>query len=187
VKRLATRIALAGLVGVLAGCSTMKTVTVTQTVTVTTTAPAPATAAACSGGDLGGSFRVVPGSPGAGGITYTLRLTNSSSAACYVSGIPQLQLVDAQGGALPTTVLAAHPGQATAAKIVLQPGKSARADARFSPDVPGIGEQTPGQCEPTSHRLKVTVGGGSLTVPVTPPTPVCEHGRLSMSLLAAAS
>jgi hypothetical protein len=186
VEQPATRIALAGLVAVLAGCGATQTVTVTRTVTVTTTISAPATAAACSGGDLGGSFRVVPGSPGAGQITYTLTLTNSSPAACYVTGIPQLQLLDAQGGALPTTVSAAHPGQATAAKIVLQPGESAKADARFSPDVPGTGEQTQGPCEPTAHRVKVAVGGGSVTVPVTPPTPVCEHGALSMSVLAAA-
>jgi hypothetical protein len=183
---LATRIALAGLVGLLAGCGATTTVTETQTVTATKTTLAPATLAACSGSDLGGSFRVVPGSPGAGQITYTLTLTNALSAACYVSGIPQLQLLDARGGALPTTVSAAQPGRATAAKIVLQPGESARADARFSPDVPGSGEQTQGSCEPTAHHLRVTVGGGSVTVPVSPPTPVCEHGGLRMSLLTAA-
>ncbi len=147
------------------------------------TAPKPA---ACSGGDLGGSFKVVRGSAGAGQITYALRLTNSSSAACWVSGIPQLRLLGAKGGALPTTVSATHPGQATAARIVLRPGRSARADARFSPDVPGPGEQTTKACEPTAHRLRVTIRGGTVTVPVSPPTPVCEHGALSMSLLRAA-
>lgn len=188
-RRPATRIALAGIVvGVLAGCGATKTVTVTQTVTRTvTTTPAPAAAAACGVGDLGGGFSVVPGSAGAGQITYTLTLTNASPAACYVSGIPQVELLDAQGGALPTKVSAARPGQATAAKIVLQPGDSAKADARFSPDVPGPGEPvTQKACEPTAHELKVTVAAGSFTVPVTPPTPVCEHGALSMSLLAAA-
>ena len=93
--------------------------------------------------DLGGSFRVVPGSPGAGQITYRLRLTNTSSAACWVSGIPQLRLLGAKGGALPTTVSAAYPGQATAARIVLRPGRSAKADARFSPDVPGVRRGSP--------------------------------------------
>jgi len=198
VRRLATRIALAGIVaGVLAGCGATKTVTVTQSVTrfvtTTTSTPAPATAAVCSGADLGGSFSEVSGSAAAGSITYTLTLTNTSSAACHVSGIPQLQLLDAQDGAVPTTVSAAQPGQATAAKIVLQPGASAKADARFSPDVPGPGEPqiqpSPGEpqvCEPTAHQLQVMVGGRSVTVPVSPPTPVCEHGALRMSLLAAA-
>ncbi|HVN59779.1 MAG TPA: DUF4232 domain-containing protein [Gaiellaceae bacterium] len=141
---------------------------------------------ACGGRDLGGSFRVVPGSPGAGGITYRLRLTNRSSGACWVSGIPQLRLLGAKGGALPTHVSAAYPGQPTAARIVLAPGRTAKSDARFSPDVPGPGEGHPGQCEPSAHRLRVTVGGSSLTVAVTPPTPVCEHGSLRMSLFSAA-
>jgi hypothetical protein len=199
VRRLATRVALAGIVtGVLAACGATKTVTVTQTQTVTktvtetTTTHAPATAAACSGGVLGGSFSEVPGSGAAGSITYALTLTNTSSTACSVSGIPKLQLVDAQGGAVPTTVSAAQPGQPTAAKIVLQPGDSATADARFSPDVPGPGEPqtqpSPGQpqaCEPTAHQLQVTVGVDSVTVPVSPPTPVCSHGALRMSPLAA--
>ena len=140
----------------------------------------------CSGADLGGRFTVVRGSAGAGQITYALRLTNTSHSACWVSGIPRLRLLGAKGGALPTAVSAARPGEATAAKIVLAPGRSARADARFSPDVPGPGEQTPGACEPTAHRLRVTIGGRSVVVPVSPPTPVCEHGALSMSLLRAA-
>ncbi|HVM56000.1 MAG TPA: DUF4232 domain-containing protein [Gaiellaceae bacterium] len=173
----------------LAGCGGGKTVTVTQTVTrtvtTTTTAPAPppASASACTGGDLGGSFAVVPGSPGAGQISYTLTVTNTSSSPCFVSGLPQLQLLDAGGGALPTNVTAAEPGTGTAAKIVLQPGGSAKSDARFSPDVPGQGEGQAGQpCEPVAHRLQVTApGGGTALVPITPPTSVCEHGSLRMS------
>lgn len=186
-------IGLAGIVlGALAGCGGAKTVTVTQTVTRTvtrtvTTSP-PAAAPACTGGDLGGSFDVVPGSPGAGQISYDLTLTNTSGSPCFVSGLPQLQLLDAQGGALPTSVSAAQPGQGTAAKIVLQPGGSAKSEARFSPDVPGPGEGQAGQpCEPVSHQLQVTAnGGGTVVVPVKPPTSVCEHGSLRMSLLAAA-
>ena len=193
-----TPVVVAGVVaGVLAGCGATKTVTVTQTVTSTvtktTTTTVPAAVTACRGGDLSGGFTEVAGSAGAGSITYALTLTNTSSAACYVSGIPQLQLLDTHGGALPTTVSAAAPGQATAAKIVLQPGDSAKADARFSPDVPGPGEpQTeasagkPQPCEPTAHELQVTVGGGTVTVSVSPPTPVCSHGALRMSLLAGA-
>ena len=188
------RLVLAGLViAVLAGCGT-KTVTVTQTVTttvtktVTTTAtPPPSAAAACSGGDLSGSFSAVPGSPGAGQITYTLHLTNTSASPCYVTGLPQLQLLDANGTQLPTNVRAAQAGQATGAKIILQPGASAASDARFSPDVPGTGDQQSGACEPTASQVQVTVsGGGTLTVALSPPTAVCERGTLSMSLFAAA-
>jgi hypothetical protein len=185
---------LAGLaLAALAGCGGGKTVTVTQTVTRTvtrtTTAPPPSpSASACAGGDLGGSFATVPGSAGAGQISYTLTLTNTSSSPCWVSGLPQLQLLDASGGALPTSVTAAEPGTGTAARIVLQPGGSAKADARFSPDVPGPGEGQAGQpCEPVAHRLQVTApGGGTALVPIAPPTSVCEHGSLRMSLYSAA-
>ena len=189
-RSLTTRVALAILAAVLAGCGATKTVTVTRSVTrtvtkATTTTLVPARASACSGGDLGGSFTEVRGSAAAGSITYALTLTNRSSAPCYVSGIPELRPLDADGGALPTIVSAAQPGPATAAKIVLEPGASGKADARFSPDVPGPGEQHPGACEPTAHQLQVTVGGGSVTVPVSPPTPVCSNGAVHMSPLAA--
>jgi len=189
-------IGLAGIaLGALGGCGGTKTVTATRTVTRTVTEPAstttatpPAAAApACAGSDVTGSFGVVAGSAGAGQISYALTLTNTYGSPCYVSGIPGLQLLDAQDGELPTSVSAAQPGQGTAAKIVLQPGGSARSEARFSPDVPGQGETQTGQCEPTAHKLQVAVsGGGTVVVPVTPPTPVCEHGALTLSLLAAA-
>ena len=187
-------IGLAGLVvGVLAGCGGAKSVTVTQTVTRTvthtvTTTPPPAAASACTGSSLGGTFAGIPGSAGAGQISYRLTVTNTSGSACFVSGMPQLQLLDAQGAALPTSVTAAQPGQATAAKIVLQPSASATSDARFSPDVPGVGEGQAGKpCEPIAHQLQVTAnGGGTFVVPITPPTSVCEHGSLRMTLYTAA-
>jgi Protein of unknown function (DUF4232) len=181
------------LVAVLAGCGSTKTTTVTQTVTTTvtktvtvTTTPTSTSAAPCIGSDLGGGFAGVEGSAGAGQITYTLTLTNTSSAACSVSGVPELHLLDAQGGALPTNATA-QPGQPSPAPtVVLQPGASAKADARFSPDVPGTGETQTGPCEATAHTLEVTIGGSSTTVPITPPTPVCEHGSMNLTQLAAA-
>jgi len=140
-------------VAIAAGCGGTTTVTVTQTsttvktVTVTTTAPGTTTTGssatpACSGADLSGSFAVVPGSAGAGNIVYTLRLTNTSASPCLVSGLPAVTLLDRNGSPLPTHVSAAQPGQATAARIVLQSGGAAKADARFSPDVPSTGART---------------------------------------------
>jgi hypothetical protein len=190
-------IGLAGLaLGALAGCGGTKTVTTTQTVTKTITAPPPAAtttgpttsaAPACSSARLGGSFAAVPGSAGAGQISYLLTVTNTSDSECYVSGLPQLLLLDAQGGGLPTSVSAAQPGTATAAKIVLQPASSAKSEARFSPDVPGQGEGQSGRpCEPVAHQVQVTAtGGGTFVVPVNPPTSVCEHGSLRMSSYSA--
>jgi hypothetical protein len=140
----------------------------------------------CRGGDLRGVFVVVQGSAGAGGISYTLRLHNRSSAACFVSGIPGLRLLGRAGAPLPTHVAPSHPGALTAVRIVLRSGGLAAATARFSPDIPGPGEPQTKQCEPTAYHLKVSpAGGGSLVAPVTPPTPVCEHGRLFMSVLVA--
>jgi Protein of unknown function (DUF4232) len=174
-----------------AGCGSTKTVTVTRSVTTVktvttapTTAPATTTQSAgpapCSGSDLQATFSVIAGSAGAGQIGYELVLTNNSSAACTVSGWPIAALLDKSGAALPTQALSAHLGQP--ATIVLQHGDTAKADARFSPDVPGTGEQQTGPCEATSYFLLITAtGGGTVKTPVSPPTPVCEHGSLNFS------
>lgn len=174
----------------LAGCgggggttTVTETVTHVKTVTVhaaTTSTTVPATASApCAAGSLTGSFDEVPGSAGAGQIVYKLTLTNTGSTPCFVSGIPQVQLLGTTGKALPTSASAAQPGTATAAKVSLQHGDSAGAEAQFSPDVTGTGDATSGQCEPTATVLRVTAqGGGTLDAPIQPPTPVCERGSL---------
>jgi hypothetical protein len=140
----------------------------------------------CTGKALTGTFRVVPGSAGAGNITYALRLRNSSQATCFVTGIPGLTLLDGAGRRLPTQQAPAHPGQLTAVMVRLAPGRAAVASARFSPDVPGPGETTTRACERTAYKLRVAPsGGGTLAAPITPPTPVCEHGAMTLSVLTA--
>jgi hypothetical protein len=168
-------------------CGGSKTVTETQTVTVATTvivttSAQPPASAPCVADALSGTFSVIPGSPGAGGISYRLRLVNSSSESCTVSGIPEMLLLDEQGAKLPTNVSPANPGQA-AAKVVVAPGAAATADARFSPDVPGGSEPTDAPCEPRAFTLVVTISGGSVVAPIRPPTPVCERGTLNFSNL----
>jgi hypothetical protein len=112
-----------------------------------------------------------------------LRLRNTSSATCFVTGIPNVELLDARGRKLSTIVRPARPGVARSALILLAPGRSATATARFSPDVPGPGEGVVGPCERRAYRLRVRPGGtGSTDVPIVPPTSVCEHGRLVFSL-----
>jgi len=188
--RVAAVLALA--VGALgAGCGT-KTVIVEHTVTEVRTVTAPSTTtlpqsvALCAGDALRGTFAVVPGSAGAGQITYRLRLTNTGSAACLLSGLPSVQQLDAQGDELATQVTAAQPGEPTAVRVVLGPSGSAVADARFSPDVPGVGESQTGPCEPRASVLRVTApGGGSADAPVQPPTAVCEQGSLRFSVYTA--
>ncbi len=141
------------------------------------------TAAACTGTQLTGSFKAVPNSEGAGNITYALVLRNHSQAACQLSGLPSARLLGKTGKPLPTAVRAAFPGALSAVLVRLAPGARTRATARFSPDVPGVGEPVSGtHCEPVAYRLRVNAqGGGTTTVAVTPPTSVCEHGRLLFS------
>jgi hypothetical protein len=144
-------------------------------------APAP-----CGSAQLGGSFAVVPGSAGAGNIVYRLSLQNRGATACFVSGLPSVTLLGRRGRALPTHVVAARRGIGAAARIVLPPGAKAKAEARFSPDVPGPGEPVSGRCERVAYRLRVRAAGGSLLVPIAPPTSVCEHGTLQFTLFTRA-
>jgi hypothetical protein len=143
--------------------------------------------AACRPSQLHAQMAGVRGSAGAGNITYRLVLRNSSGAACAVSGHPGLRLLGAYGRKLPTRVTGVPPGAGTAALITLPPGAAAAATERFSPDVPGKGEQTIGRCEPVAHSVRVTLaspGSGSLAGSIKPPTSVCEHGSISEGLLS---
>lgn len=147
-----------------------------------TTVAAAAPIRDCKGAQLKGSFALVPGSPAAGSVSYRLVLKNVSRSACAITGLPQLQLLGKKGNKLPTHVRAAFPGALTAIFVRLQPGQRTRATARFSPDVPGVGEQGVGRCEPIAYTARVTApGGGTTTVKLLPPTPVCEKGRLFFS------
>jgi hypothetical protein len=144
------------------------------------------TTVACKAKSLTGKFIVVPNSQGAGNVLYTLQLRNASKSTCFVTGIPGLRLVGKTGKLLPTHVAPAHPGAMTAVKVTLAPGTYAAATARFSPDVPGVGEGHPGPCEPVAYKLRISPsGGGTLVGAVTPPTSVCEHGGMTLTVLIA--
>jgi Domain of unknown function (DUF4232) len=142
-----------------------------------------ASSAWCKGAQLAGAFRAVPGSAGAGNISYTLTLRNVSHTSCIVSGLPQGRLLGKTGKQLPTNVGAANPGALTAVLARLAPGASTHATARFTPDVPGPGEPVTGtRCEPVAYWFRVSApGGGTARAKLAPPTPVCVHGRLLFS------
>ena len=147
-----------------------------------------ATPAGCSAAHLTARMAVIHGSAGAGGISYAVSLVNQGSHACPVSGRPGLQLLDHDQHALPTHVVADHPGTGTAALITIGHEHRAIAVARFSPDIPGEGEGNP--CEKKAWFVRVTVpspGHGTLVGHVLPATPVCEHGRIVLGLLHAGS
>ena len=167
----------AGAALVAAGCgltsTASKTTTVTRTVTRTVTHTVTASAApagnACTAHDLTGTFQVLQGSAGAGNIVYTLKVTNASQAACTVSGIPDLTVLDASGNRMPSTpsVTTSH-----GPTVALQPGDSATAQVRFSPDV------TP--CDTgTAKTLRVTMPDGStFDTKFDPATHLCGGGSL---------
>jgi hypothetical protein len=139
----------------------------------------------CPASGLKGTFSLIRGSAGAGHVGYALKLTNRGSATCTVSGRPRLQLLDSKGRKLPTHVTPL-PGPKRAVTVTLAKGKSARADARFSPDIPSGGEPANGPCEPQAVRVRVTLAApahGSLVVPVRPPTSVCERGGIQLTAL----
>jgi hypothetical protein len=135
-----------------------------------------ARSAACTLSSFNGTFKVVPGSAGAGNIVYKLRLVNNSGSTCAFSTAPALRLLDKYGHALPTH--AKFPPNLVAT-INIAPGKAAIATARFSPDIPSGGEPQNGPCEKRAFKLRVGLGPtNALRVPVKPPTRVCGRGSM---------
>jgi hypothetical protein len=144
---------------------------------------------ACTGAQLAGNFLAVPGSAGAGSISYQLNVRLHSGASCFVSGLPHIQLLTRLRKPLPTKVVPAFRQGLLAVRVVLAPGHGAKAQARFSPDVPGVGEPVAGRnCERTAYYMRVTLppGGAAFTAPIKPATPVCEHGRMTVTALSRA-
>jgi hypothetical protein len=191
-RRVAAGLVLAALGLTAAGCGlgSTKTVTVSRAQTVTTTVTVTTTGSAasvtpCTGQQLSGTFVLVPGSAGAGQIEYALTLTNTSHGACFVRGVPRATLLSASAAALATHVTPAGGGAPI--RVVLQPGASAVAHARFSPDVPGQGDSQSGACQPQAHTLQVSPNGGGVTdAAIKPSTSVCEQGTLSFEELGYA-
>jgi hypothetical protein len=140
------------------------------------------------GTQLSATFAVVGGSAGAGQIAYLLTVRNASQSRCYVFGLPEVELIAADGAILPTHVAAAQSGSTGSGRVVLAPGASAVTQARFSPDVPGPGDSQSGACQPKAATLRVTPdGGGTVDATIQPPTSVCERGTLNFDTFAPAA
>ena len=183
-RRAATGLVAAGIALTAAGCGLgggTKTASVTETKTITTTKTVTTTgsvaaAKPCSGSDLAGVFTLIPGSAGAGQIAYSLSVKNTSSAPCSLHGVPQGTLVGVSGTALPTHVKSAGGG---GRQVVLPPGASATAQARFSPDVAGTGDAQSGACQPQAHSFELSAAGSVAEAEIKPPTSVCQQGTLN--------
>ena len=148
-----------------------------------------ATLPPCSTTQLAGNFVGIPGSAGAGSISYQLNVRYVAGPTCFVSGLPRIQLLTRLRQPLPTKVKPAFRQGLLAVRVVMGPGYGAKAQARFSPDVPGVGEPVAGRnCERTAYYMRVTLGPGATTflAPIKPATPVCEHGTMSFSALGPA-
>jgi hypothetical protein len=158
------------------------TTTPTTTRTTQPTTTAPAAPGPCQAAQLSGTFAAVPGGRSAGHIVYLLQLQNTSSSPCVLQGPPGMLLLGTGGTPLPTHTSVQSGGAA----MTLAPGKSAYSAVQFSPDVPGPGEPTSGQCEPTAESVDVSLPGmaGSVAAALAPPSPVCEQGQLDMTALS---
>lgn len=128
----------------------------TSTAPTTTTSGASTTGAAtCQPRQLSAATGQPTGA--AGTISLTISLTNTSSATCVLGGYPGMQLLDAQGNAIPTTVVrgqfrfpqtAANQSPST---VQLAPHAAATFSLAYE-DVP-VGAET--SC-PTSVQAEIT-------------------------------
>ena len=145
----------------------------TTTPTTTTTVPG------CTGENYALSLL---GSQGAAGtFEVTLGLRNTSSASCPLQGYPGVQLLDATGNELTTTVVSGD-GQAftdfAPAPVVVGPEQSAYVNLGYS-DVP-TGSAT--SC-PTAAALELIPPGTSTALRVAGHFTVCDNGTVDVSPL----
>ena len=118
---------------------------------VSVSASGRSTLVSCQGSQLQGTFAVVPGSAGAGNITYALRLRNTSKTTCQLTGLPQGRLLGRRGAKLPTLVRAAFPGALAAVLVTLSPGsrRGRRRASRRTCRVPARGRRAAASRSPT--------------------------------------
>lgn len=116
---------------------------------------------------------------GAGQRYGELVLRNTSGQTCTLYGYGGMQLLGADGKALPTTMKRSpNPGPSL---IRLAPGQSAQADLHWTV-VPHSGEPTDGQCQPTPARAYVTPPDETDPLTVTwNMGPVCGFGAIDGS------
>jgi Protein of unknown function (DUF4232) len=153
--------------------------TTTSTTTTSTTAPPPASTL-CQPSQL--HLAVVGGTGAAGTLTTTIGMTNTSSSTCTMQGYPGMQLLNAAGAPIPTTVVRgqAHFPDPTAnaapALVSLTAGASARYSMQYS-DVPVGGEAS---C-PASTKTEVTPPTDTAFAVMTLSITACDNGTVHVS------
>ena len=136
------------------------TTTSTAPATTTTGSPASTTTTAGSTVCLASALKMAAtnGSGAAGTIEMAVTMANQGSASCTLNGYPGMQLLDASGADLPTTVIrgggpmfADAAANQAPAQVVLAPGAVAKFSFSYE-DVP-VGNET--SC-PTSTSSEIT-------------------------------
>jgi hypothetical protein len=162
----------------------------TTTSTPSTTAPPTSSTTSTTGSPglatcLATQLAMVPqnGNGAAGTIYQTVVMTNSSSTTCTLYGYPGMQLLDAQGGDIPTTVVrgglgGGAPAGATqpATLVTLAPGQAAAFAMQFE-DVQ-VGNET--SC-PTSAKAEITPPNDTAPGVVAMAIGPCDNGTVHVS------
>jgi hypothetical protein len=140
----------------------------------TTSAPAAAKPARCSTRDVRASL--LPQSPGAGQRFAHVQLTNISSRTCTIFGYAGAHLLRADGSRVPTDIV--RDRSRTPHLITLRHGRRASAGWHWGA-VPGVGEPTTGDCEPSASTIEITPPDETTSLRIRWTFgPVCEHGRI---------
>ncbi|MQY16115.1 hypothetical protein SRB5_63070 [Streptomyces sp. RB5] len=120
--------------------------------------------------------------PAAGNRYTVLVITNASDTACRTQGYPGLQLVDARGRDLPTSVVRDRSRRPV--QLTLRPGRAAWTRLHWS-QVPGEGDSTTGPCQGTPAVLEVIPPDRRTARDVRWSTgEVCSGGRIDVLSLA---
>lgn len=160
--------------------TTSATTTTTTAATTTTTGSSTSGTPTCQPGQLSASLG--RGTGAAGTQSLTMSLTNTSSATCQLDGYPGMQLLDAHGGAIPTTVVRGQfhfpqPGaNQPPATVRLAPQASAVFVLAYE-DVP-VGNET--SC-PRSSQAEITPPNDYTHLVVPLSISPCNNGTVHVS------
>lgn len=161
----------------------------------TTTTASPATTSTSTTGHPGVttclasqlSIAAAAGNGAAGTITTTMSMTNTSSTTCTLYGYPGMQLLDAQGGNIPTSVVRGGVSEGPPASanppslVTLAPGQAGTFTMQYE-DVP-VGNET--SC-PTSAKAEITPPNDTKPAVVTLAIAPCGNGTVHVSPVYAA-
>ena len=164
--------------------TTTTTAPLTPTTATKTTTTAFAKGSACTASNLTASFL---GSNGAAGtIELAFALKNSGTATCHTYGWPGVELLDANGAALPTNATRTTTdllGDTPAAVLTLKPGEQASFRLVASDFASGGGN-----C-PNASQLQIYAPDDTVTmkVPISGGVPACGKATLSPLLPGASA